>query len=454
LEDIITALATPWGDGGIAIVRLSGPGCAKLAEKLFSGKRPLTETRPRYMALGKLCGSSGEAFDEALAVRFENGSSYTGEESVEIHCHGGTLAARRCIEEICRNGARLALPGEFTRRAFLNGRIDLTQAEAVLGVIRAQSDAALSASARTLQGEFTGEINKFSGKLTELAAQMEADLDFPEEADGLLPEEEFIRQLGSLISSGMDILSRCRLGLVLREGIKAAIIGRPNVGKSSLLNALLSEARAIVTPVPGTTRDRIEETFVHNGVPIRIIDTAGIRDTEDEVESIGVKNSMKSMMEADLRIWVIDAGESLSDEDIELGGYVTPLPHIIVLNKSDLPPRTGIEDIAERFPNSRVMQVSALKSEGIDELKDTITTDSCMGHTVNDSYGATSRQIECLSGALDALGEANRALAHKIGKDIAISCISDARAKLSSLLGLDASEDLLDTIFDNFCVGK
>lgn len=454
MEDIITALATAWGEGGISIVRISGQGCTALADKLFRSRRTLSETDPRYMSLGKLYGSSGEPFDEVLAVRFGKGASYTGEECVEIHCHGGTLPAQRCIEELCALGARLALPGEFTRRAFISGRIDLSQAEAVLGVIRAKSDEALRASTRTLQGEFKTEIKKFLDELTLLAAQLEVDLDFPEEGEGMLSRDECLSRISSLISGGEDILSRCRSGLILREGIRVAIVGRPNVGKSSLLNALLKEARAIVTPVPGTTRDRIEEILVHKGVPIRITDTAGIRETTDEVESIGVSNSMKSLTEADLRVWVVDTGEKLEEEDIQLGIAATALPHIIVLNKSDLPPNTGFTELSEKFPKSRIISVSALKSEGIEELKDIMVTEVSGEHNISGSYGVTARQIECLGGALYSIKEAQHAIEQNIGDDLAIACISDVRAQISSLLGLDASEDLLDVIFGSFCVGK
>ncbi len=454
MEDIIAALATAWGESGISIIRVSGIGCVGLADILFRGRRELSEYLPRHMALGKLCTRSGDVFDEVLAVRFNEGASYTGEESVEIHCHGGALPAQMCIEELCALGARLALPGEFTRRAFINKRIDLSQAEAVLGIIKARSDEALCASARTLQGGFAGQIKKFLEELTVLDAQLEVDLDFPEEGEGLLPKTECIERIKQLTREGEELLSRCRSGLMLREGIRVAIIGRPNVGKSSLLNTLLKEERAIVTPIPGTTRDRIEETFVHHGVPIRIIDTAGIRDTSDEIESIGVSHSIQSMNEADLRIWVVDAGESLSDEDIRLGHQASSLRHIIVLNKSDLPQKTTFAELKENFPLSHTISVSALKSEGIEELKDIIIAEVSGGTILSDAYGITGRQMECLNNAIGSIKEAGCVITDNIGDDVAISCVSDARTQLSSLLGLDATEDLLDVIFKNFCVGK
>lgn len=454
MEGIITALATAWGEGGIAVVRLSGEGSVMLADKIFFGAKKLAEQPARFLTLGRLRSSDEEFFDEVLAVRFDKGASYTAEESVEIHCHGGLLPAQKCIEELCSIGAKMALPGEFTRRAFVNGRIDLSQAEAVLGVIRAESDEALYASSRTMQGAFAQKLRSFLDAITGLAAFLEVDLDFPEEDEGYISKENSAKRLENLISDGEAMLEVCRSGLIFREGIKTAIIGRPNVGKSSLLNALLREERAIVTPVPGTTRDRIEEIFTHKGIPIRIIDTAGIRETIDEVEYIGVSQSLKSMTEADLRVWVIDAGDELNEEDMELGRRVSSMKHIVVLNKSDMPQKISIDQLKNSFPSSRIISVSALKSDGIEELKDVIVNEITGGMKVTGGYGVTSRQIECLSAALASLKDTKKVLSEGLGDDLAITCISDARSNLATLLGIDATENLLDTIFSQFCVGK
>ncbi|MBP8684467.1 MAG: tRNA uridine-5-carboxymethylaminomethyl(34) synthesis GTPase MnmE [Synergistaceae bacterium] len=454
MEDIITALATAWGEGGIAVVRLSGEGSVLLADKIFTGQKKLAEQPARFLTLGRLRSSKGEFFDEVLTVRFDKGASYTAEESVEIHCHGGLLPAQKCMEELCSMGARLAQPGEFTRRAFVNGRIDLPQAEAVLGVIRAESDEALYASSRTLQGSFAEKLRSFLDDITGLAAFLEVDLDFPEEDEGYITKTDSEKRLEDLISAGEALLADCRSGLILREGIKTAIIGCPNVGKSSLLNALLKEDRAIVTSVPGTTRDRIEETFTHKGIPIRIIDTAGIRETMDEVECIGVNQSIKSMTEADLRVWVIDAGDELTAEDMELGRRVSSMKHIVVLNKSDIPQKISLDQLKMSFPLSRIVSVSALKSDGIEELKDIMVNEITGGIKVTGGYGVTSRQIECLSAALTSLRETLKIVSEGLGNDLAITCLSDSRSELAKLLGIDATENLLDTIFSQFCVGK
>ena len=453
-EEIITALATAWGESGIAIVRLSGEGCVSLADRIISAKRPLAERPPRFMSLAQLRGRGGKIFDEALVVRFEAGSSYTGEESAEIQCHGGRLSGQKCVEELCAQGARLALPGEFTRRAFVNGRLDLSQAEAVLGVIEARSDEALAACARTLQGAFADEIRKYLAALTDLAAQLEVDLDFPEEGEGYLTKDEKLSLMKKLIAKGGELLSRCRSGLILREGVRAAIAGRPNVGKSSLLNALLREERAIVTPTPGTTRDAIEETFVHKGVPIRIIDTAGIRKTADEVESLGVDRSLRSIEGADVTLWVVDASEKLTDEERELGRKIAAGLHIIVLNKSDLPPAVTKTALRSLFPGSPIVQLSALRREGVDELKDKIVEEISGGRSLAGCYGVTARQTECLTNAVASVKEALKALTEELGEDVSISCVAEARSQLSSLLGLDCTEELLDAVFGKFCVGK
>lgn len=453
-EDIITAQATAWGEGGIAIVRLSGEGCSRLAGEIFHGRRPFAEQPPRYMALGTLHTRDGETFDEALAVRFPRGASYTGEESAEIHCHGGTLAAQKCVEELCALGARLAEPGEFTRRAFVNGRIDLAQAESVLGIIKARSDEALKASARSLQGGLTAEIKSFMDDLTDLAAALEVDLDFPEEGEGFISPDESAARTKNLALRCAALVSKCRAGMLLREGARIAIIGRPNVGKSSLLNALLEENRAIVTSIPGTTRDSIEETFIYKGLPIRIIDTAGIREACDEAEAIGVSRSLKAMKEADVVLWVIDGSEP--DLSCRVGGEELRPPEgtVIALNKSDLPQKISQAELRAAFPGSEAVFISAAKGDGIGELKEIIFRRVSGGGALTGGYAVTARQMECLTEAGKAIDAAAGALASGAGGDAAIACIAEARAALSSLLGLDAAEDLLDKVFVSFCVGK
>ncbi|MDO4988106.1 MAG: tRNA uridine-5-carboxymethylaminomethyl(34) synthesis GTPase MnmE [Synergistes sp.] len=450
-EDIITAAATAWGYGGIAIVRLSGEGCVSLAEKIILSKRTFHTQPPRYMSLVTLCGRDGEPFDEALAVRFERGGSYTGEESAEIQCHGGLLAAQRCVEELCAFGARLAEPGEFTRRAFVNGRINLAQAEAVAGIIKAESDEALSASARSLQNHFTDEIKSLMQRMTELSAALEVDLDFPEEGEGFIAHSARAERLKSLVNECRALKERCRCGMLLRDGVRAAIIGAPNVGKSSLLNALLAKNRAIVTSIPGTTRDSIEETFIYKGMPVRITDTAGIRETNDEIEAIGVRRSLKSMKEADIILRVVDTSADMPNADaISSDNKRT----IIVMNKCDLPAKFTECDARRIFGCDNVISISAATGEGIDELKKMIFALSTSDGDITNGYSVTLRQLECITNAENALTAALESVSYDMGDDIAVSCVFEAVSSLASLLGADASEEILDKIFGTFCVGK
>ena len=455
-EEIIAAVATAWGEGGISIVRVSGKGSAELVEKVFHSKRPFSEQQARYMALGSLKGADGIPFDEALAVRFEEGKSYTGEESAEIHCHGGLLSAQRCVEELCANGARIALPGEFTRRAFICGRIDLPQAEAVLGIIRARSDEALAASARSLQGGFTEKIKNFLAELTSFAAALEVDLDFPEEGEGYIGEAAKEKRMDALCAQCASLCAACRSGMLLREGVRAAIIGRPNVGKSSLLNALLGEERAIVTSRPGTTRDSIEETFIYKGLPVRIIDTAGIRNASDEAEAMGIERSKRAMKEADIVLWVFDASAPLAEENEEkaLWESLQGKRLILVLNKSDLPQVLTTETLSRHFSNIRTVSISAAEGSGIEELRGEIYGAFSSGTPLSGGYGVSARQAETLNRAASALSAARSALRESLGSDTVISAVAEARAELAELLGIDACEDLLDKVFSEFCVGK
>lgn len=449
MNEIITALATAYGESGIAIVRLSGEGSVMLAEKLLHGRKKLSEYSPRTMRLFTL-SENNEAFDEALAVRFEKGSSYTGEESVEIQCHGGLLPAQKCIEILCKNGARLAQPGEFTKRAFLNGRLDLSQAEAVLGIINAKSREALAASERTLQGKFTDEIRQFFEKLTTLAAQLEVDIDFPEDDTGFLPQKEFAVQINIALAQGEKIASRCRAGILLREGIRVAIVGKPNVGKSSLLNALLEEERAIVTEIPGTTRDKIEEQFLHKGIAIRITDTAGIRNTEDKIETIGIQTAIKAINDADLAVWLIDSNGCFTEEDKKICAMLSNKKHITVFSKCDLP-----QNISDNFfYGNKTIKLSAKKNIGIEELKDKIISLVSGDAIFSDSYGVSSRQFECITLALETLRNAQNAILNGLGEDIIANCVEETRQQIAALLGLDPTEKLLDTVFSDFCVGK
>ena len=451
--DVIAALATPWGEGGIAVLRLSGDGCTALLDRAFRGRVPLSRTEPWRMRHGHVIDPEGEILDEVLAVRFAAPKSYTGEESGELHCHGGALPAQACLDLLLSLGARLAQPGEFTRRAFANGRLDLSQAEAVLSVIRSRSREALTAAGRALQGRTGEAFRDLLGRATDLAAHLEALLDFPEEEIPPLEETDLRAGLRSLKDRTEDLRQRCLGGMLLREGIRVGLVGRPNVGKSSLLNALLQEARAIVTPLPGTTRDLVEAVTTHRGVPLRLVDTAGIRSSADPLEALGIQRARRTLEEADLRVWVVDAGEPLTEEDRELAASLRGKTLLVARNKTDLPEAVSEAALEALVPGCAVCSVSALEGVGLEALKDRMVEVLGGSGTLEGALSVTRRQME----ALDRTGEALRTAASALEAsewDAAAACLGEARSALAGLTGQDPGEDLLDRVFGEFCIGK
>ncbi len=453
-EDIIAAISTAWGEAGIAIVRLSGFNSRELADEVVHGIRPLSETPPRVLRNGYLLDEKKEPIDQVLFSWFRAPKSYTGEEMVEISTHGGTLVAQKCLESLIGKGARLAEPGEFTRRAFLNGKIDLSQAEAVLGIIRSKSEEALRAATRTLRGELSSFAKDIYTEMLTISSSIEVGLDFPEEDIPFIENEGVESALYTLKQGLEDLLDRCNTGFLLREGIRVALVGRPNVGKSSLLNALLKESRAIVTAIPGTTRDLIEEVLTYRGIPIRLVDTAGIGAPGDEIEAMGIARAEKAMMEADVRIWVIDGSEPLTPADLALVQKISATNHIVTINKADLPLVISEEMINGLLPQSPVFVISAEKREGIEALKDAIVTNIAGGGTLTSGLNASSRQVEEIRKAIQALGQGISALNEGMGQDVVAACLYDGRTCMERLLGLSVDDDLLETIFSQFCVGK
>ncbi|WP_213698674.1 tRNA uridine-5-carboxymethylaminomethyl(34) synthesis GTPase MnmE [Acetomicrobium sp.] len=454
LDDTIASISTAWGEAGIAIVRLSGPQALDIAEKTFRGIKPLKDTPPRYMRNGFLLDERGAPIDEVLGVWFRAPKSYTGEDVVEIHCHGGLLVASKCLELLTAQGARLAEPGEFTQRAFLNGRIDLTQAEAVLGVIRAKSDEALLSAARTLRGELSARVNGIYDSLLNISATLEANLDFPEEDIPYLSQDDLFQSLKAIALNLQDVIYRCKVGKALRDGIKVAIVGRPNVGKSSIFNALLEETRAIVTPIPGTTRDIIEGSIVHRGIPIIFMDTAGLRATDDLVETIGVSMAQKALREADLRLWIIDGSEQLTKEEIDMAMELKNHSHIVAINKADIPQVISLEDVKQMLPESEIMVLSSYDKEAIGELKERIVKKLFKDSAINEGFNATARQIETLKSVLSCVENSISSLASGEPQDLVASNLLEARYYIDRLLGRNFDEDLIHLIFSQFCVGK
>jgi len=454
VKDIIAAIATAWGEAGIGVIKVSGKGSRDLVNGIFRGARPLSEIPARHMSYGRIIDASGEAIDEVLVVWFKPPKSYTGEEVTEIHCHGGSLVAKRCLELVLSAGARMADPGEFTRRAFLNGRIDLAQAESVIGIIRARSSEALKAATRSLSGEFSNRVKGLYEKIMDLSVLIEAGLDFPEEDIPLLENAAALERLQTINEELANLIDRAKTGNLLREGIRIALVGRPNVGKSSLLNAFLSEARAIVTSIPGTTRDVIEEVLTHRGVPLRLVDTAGIRRPSDEVEAIGVERARAALREADVRIWVIDGNEPLRDEDREIASQLEGKPHIVAVNKADLPLKVSSDDVHGLLPGSTVRIISAETGSGVEELKNDMVGFFAGEGTLDEGLNTTARQLEELRIARQAIGDALEAFAGGLGEDAAAAGLSDARKCMERILGISADDSLLDAVFKNFCIGK
>lgn len=451
--DIIAATATAPGEGAIAIVRVSGEGSTALVDLFFEGRRALRDEPARRMALGEMRGA-----DTVLAVRFDRGASYTGEESVEIHCHGGGAAAAACMDLLLSAGARVAHPGEFTRRAFLSGRLDLAQAEAVVGVITARSAEALDASRRAMQGELSSRLRAILDGLTSARAELEASLDHPDEAEGTDVREPLIK-----ISKDISILAReCRAGRTMREGASAVIVGPPNAGKSSLMNALLRADRSIVTDAPGTTRDTVDATFVERGVCVRLVDTAGIResiDAVDEAERAGIERAEREVERAEIVVAVADVtSQSSARVAIEraVSRAKSARARVLVLNKCDLSAPSGADDDARDLERAAkfdvVARVSARTGDGVDDLRrDIVSLLGVDGGAA--AFAASSRTIDALERARRDVGSAIAAIGAN-DDGAAGSMLASAAESIASPIGADASEELLDEIFSRFCVGK
>jgi len=478
LTDTIAAVATAVGESGIGIVRISGKDALRVADKIFlskDGKRASTfkaytthygwivsrlSGKPvsRLASLSRHTGTPAhrhtEIIDEVLLTVMRGPKSYTKEDVVEINCHGGIVALRAALDLVLENGCRLAEPGEFTRRAFLNGRIDLAQAEAVLDIIRARTDSALKISAEQLRGGVSKQINKMRNRLLELASHLEADIDFPgEELDAAGPQQirEGLQEVGRQCR---DILEGARRGRIFREGIQVVICGKPNVGKSSLLNALLKQERSIVTPVAGTTRDTIEEVIDIKGIPVRIVDTAGIIEPRDLVEKKAVLRSKRYIGLADLVILLLDGSRPLAKDDEALARKLKKKAIIAVVNKIDLKQKIDKGKILKRFPS--VVGISAKKLKNIDLLEQAIANLVYAGglRTPESALVSNLRHIEAVRHAEKFIAQALNSLDNELSLEFIAQEIREALGYLDEILGRRFSEELLDKIFSEFCVGK
>ncbi|HEY8345806.1 MAG TPA: tRNA uridine-5-carboxymethylaminomethyl(34) synthesis GTPase MnmE [Symbiobacteriaceae bacterium] len=456
LGDTIAAVATAPVEAGIGVVRISGPEALQVGDRAFRPRRgkPLSQRRSHTVSYGFVVDRFGQQVDEALALVMRGPHSYTGEDVVELQCHGGPVAVRKVLQVALEAGARLAEPGEFTRRAFLNGRLDLSQAEAVVEVVRAKTDRALEAAVRQLQGSLGQEIRAIRERLLEIAAQLEAEIDFPEldlETEG---RDAVLAGCRWCLERIDGLLKGVRRGELLRSGVRVVLAGRPNVGKSSLLNRLVRKERAIVTAIPGTTRDVIEEWVNLEGVPVLYADTAGIRETTDEVERFGVDRSREMLQQADLVLWVVDGEAGLTPEDRAVRRWVPEGRRVIgVINKIDLVPPEQVQAVAASLGEEQVIAVSARSGEGIAELEQAVLREAG-ALDMEEGFVANERQAEALRRAANSLQAALETAALGFGPDLISVDIRAAWTTLGEITGETVHEELLDQIFSRFCIGK
>ncbi|HMK66882.1 MAG TPA: tRNA uridine-5-carboxymethylaminomethyl(34) synthesis GTPase MnmE [Thermodesulfobacteriota bacterium] len=455
LEDTIAAISTPIGVGGIGIIRISGLRAAPIAQSLLPGSNL---NRSHTLTLGNLVDPiSKTQVDQILFSIMRSPKTYTREDVVEINCHSGPLVLKKILELILSQGARLAQPGEFTLRAFLNGRIDLTQAEGIIELIHARSEVALEQANKLLQGDLREKLKALQEQLITLLAHLEAAIDFPEEELELLDRKDWACRLKQEVLTPLENLVRgYEQGRPFREGLTMVLLGKPNVGKSSLLNRLLKEDRAIVTPVPGTTRDTIEETILIKGLPIRLIDTAGIRRARDEIEEAGITRTREKILQAHLVLFLLDTSRPLEEIDYAIFEEIGARQTIILLNKMDLPSVISGTEIRKKFPGAPTLSISARLDLGLEGLKDEIHECFVQSHSPEalPDLIPTLLQKSVFEKMLSSLTLAYDSNAQGLSLEFIALDLQTALRDLGSLIGMTRDEDILDRIFSRFCIGK
>ncbi|NBI29189.1 tRNA uridine-5-carboxymethylaminomethyl(34) synthesis GTPase MnmE [Chengkuizengella marina] len=456
ISDTIAAISTPLGEGGIAMIRISGPDAVSIVDTIFYAKQKCSEMKTHTVQYGFIKESdTGLKVDEVLVTVMLAPRSFTKENVVEISCHGGLIAVKKTLELLLQNGARLAEPGEFTKRAFLNGRIDLTQAEAVIDLIRSKSDRAYSVAMKQVEGTLSDKIVNLRNLIIELMAHIEVNIDYPEHDVEELTYAFISDKCNQAIQIIDELLKNANQGKILREGIVTAIIGRPNVGKSSLLNLLARENKAIVTDIPGTTRDVIEEYVTVGGVPLKLLDTAGLRETSDVVEKIGVERSKESLKEAELVLFVVNQNEPIHVDEMKLFQEIKNKQVILVLNKTDLPSKIDLNQLKNQFNEEQIVQMSIKNEQGQSELEKVIANMFFDGRieSTDSSYVSNVRHIHLLNKAKRSLEEALKGT-YDIPIDMLQIDIRNAWEDLGEVIGDSVSESLIDQIFSQFCLGK
>lgn len=457
-EDTIAAIATAPGEAGIGIVRLSGSKAIEILDKIFKGKRAKSafEIPSRVVSYGHIVGEDNNVVDEVLTIIMRKPNSYTTEDVVEIHCHGGIIPVRKIMELVLKNGAVMAEPGEFTKRAFLNGRIDLTQAEAVIDVITSKTETGLNAALNQLEGELSQELHRIMDDLLSILAHIEASIDFPEHDIEEVTQDNILKSAIKVTEAIKNLSDSFDEGKIVRDGLSTAIVGRPNVGKSSLLNVLIKESRAIVTDIPGTTRDIIEEYLNIGGVLVKLIDTAGIRETEDVVEKIGVERTKSAIEDAEVVIYVVDASMPLTQEDYDILQLIKQKRVIVAANKIDKGVNEDISKLIYDFGQDNVIKMSVKQKSGIDDLEDKIKDLVYHGKaTVSKNKMVTNiRHRDLLDKALDSINKAVEELKDDIPVDLLSVDIKEAWGRLGQITGDVVEEDIINEIFSKFCIGK
>lgn len=459
MEDTIAAIATPAGEGGIGIIRISGEKAGAILAKIFSpskGKniQPIIDRRLTYGYVND--PESGELVDEVLAVLMKAPFTYTREDVAEIHCHAGIVSLERILSLVLSEGARVATRGEFTKRAFLNGRIDLAQAEAVIDLIKAKTEAGFQTAINQVEGKLSNSVLDIRNELVNLLAEIAVNIDYPDEDIEEVVYERLADSISQISDKIVRMLATADTGRLISEGMNITIAGKPNVGKSSLMNKLLGESRAIVTDVPGTTRDTIEEMMDLKGIPVYLTDTAGIHQTDDPVEKIGVERSKEAFNKSDLILLMVDASEPLGEEDYYIARHIGERKAIILANKKDLGKKVTENQLKELIPESVIIDTSLLEEEGIDELEKVVTSMFYGGLILSENRNivTNARHKDLLFKAENALLEGRAAVLREEALDFIEMDIRQAYMLLGEITGEAVSADIIDQIFSRFCLGK
>ena len=457
MDDTIAAIATAYGEGGIGIIRISGEKSLNILNEIFFPASDKVNIESRRMTYGKIEDKDkNDIIDEVMAVYMKGPKTYTAEDVAEIYCHGSVVSLRKTLALVLRKGARLAEPGEFTKRAFLNGRLDLSQAEAVIDVIKAKTDKGFDIALSQLEGSLSLKVNEIRKRLLDMLVDITVNIDYPDEDIEELTYDKLEKNISLIGEMIENLLATAATGRMIKEGIRVAIVGKPNVGKSSLMNCLLRETRAIVTEIPGTTRDTIEEAISIRNIPLYLIDTAGIRKTDDVVEKIGIEKSKEAFNKADFVIFIMDGSQPLSKDDMEIAEYIDPEKALILLNKCDLSGVLTSEDVNRILPKANIIETSLISGQGIDEIEDFIESMVYGGRlTQQESIMVNNvRHIELLNKGRDSLKDALEMTEKNEALDFIEIDVKNAYEYLGEIIGETVSDDIIDEVFARFCLGK